>query len=73
MAKGVLMGASGFVHLENVTIVRETDKAFLCLLDDGEETWIPKSQVADSDNYSAGDERITLSITDFIAKEKGLG
>lgn len=66
------MSASGYVHVDVDRIERETDKAFLVLID-GEETWIPKSQIADADDYNAGDEDLTLSITEWIANEKGLG
>jgi hypothetical protein len=66
------MSGSRYVHLEVEKIVRETDAAFLLLID-GEEYWIPKSQVADPDEYQAGDEGCTISVTEWIAREKGLG
>ena len=48
----------------------------LCLLVeiDGDEIWIPKSQIHDnSEVYDAGDHSEgTLVITEWIAKEKGL-
>lgn len=52
-------------------IVRESEKAFLIEIDN-EEIWIPFSQIADCDQYEAGDENITISITEFIAREKGI-
>jgi hypothetical protein len=66
------MGASRYIHLDVERIVRETDKAFLLLLEDGEEVWIPKNQVADADDYAEGDENCSISVTEWIANQKGL-
>jgi hypothetical protein len=67
------MGASNYVDLDVDEILRETDAAFLLrLADSHEELWLPKSQVADPDDYAVGDEGLTISITEFIAREKGL-
>lgn len=65
------MSQSGFVHVAVERIVQETDKAFLCLID-GAQVWLPKSQIADADDYDAGDEDVTLSVTEWIAAQKGL-
>ena len=57
-----------------VTVLYETDKAFKVLVHDSrEEVWLPKSQIVESvsDALVVG-ESGTLSITDFIAAEKGL-
>jgi len=66
------MGQSNWVHIEVEEIVCETDKAFLCRVD-GEEHWFPKSQVSNPEDYEEGDADVTLSITEWIANEKGLG
>jgi hypothetical protein len=73
------MGASRYIHLEVERIVRETDAAFLVVLwqdtgecDAGEELWLPKTQIADAEDYEAGDGNVTLSITEWIAEQKGL-
>lgn len=59
------------IRIENVRVVHATDKALLCEID-GDETWIPKSQIsADSEVSEAGDEG-TLIITEWIAEQKGL-
>lgn len=65
------MGFSGWVHIVVEEILRETDKAFLCLID-CTEVWIPKSQIADANNYEEGEMDCEMSITEFIAKEKGI-
>ena len=65
------MSASGYVHVQVDRIANETLKAFLCVID-GEEVWLPKSQVADAEDYERGDTEVELSITEYIAKEKGL-
>ena len=65
------MSASRYVHLEDVSIKRETDTAFLVVIAD-EEYWIPKSQVADADDYGEGDDGLTLSVTEWICEQKGI-
>lgn len=65
------MSASNWVHLDVDRIAKETDKAFLCVID-GEEYWIPKSQVSDAEDYEAGDKDVCMSVTEWIANENGL-
>jgi hypothetical protein len=65
------VGFGRWVHLDVEEIRRETDRAFLLVLD-GEEVWVPKSQVSDPEDYAEGDRDVSLSVTDFIAHEKGL-
>ncbi len=65
------MSASNYVHLEVDEIMAETEKAFRVRIGD-EEYWLPFSQIADSDDYQAGDKNCTMSVTEWIAKEKGL-
>lgn len=66
------MSASRWIHLDNVTVRKKTGLAFLLVLDDEEEYWIPISQVSDADNYDEGDENVSISITEWIASEKGI-
>lgn len=58
-----------------VTIMRMTEKAYLVEIpQEGSkplEEWIPKSQVKETDCLAEGDEG-TMTITPWIAKEKGL-
>ena len=63
---------SRWVHILIVEILRATDGAFLVLLDDDREVWIPRSQVDDHFAYGEGDRDITLSVTQWIANEKNL-
>ena len=65
------MSASGWIHVDIELIKKETEKAFLIVVDDND-IWVPKFSVSDHENYSEGDEDITLSIRENIAKEKGL-
>jgi hypothetical protein len=60
-----------WIHLDVDKIVRATDKALLLRID-GEEYWIPLSQIAGPDDYDEGDEDCTVSVTEWIAREKGL-
>lgn len=66
------MSFGEYVHLDVEEILHETDKAFRIKLKSGEETWMPKSQVSDADNYNVGDKNLTLSVTEWIASQKGL-
>lgn len=65
------MSASNYVHLDVDEIKVVTDKAMLVVIGD-EEHWLPLSQVADPDDYAVGDEDLTLSVTEWIARQKGL-
>ena len=62
-----------WVHLDVAVIRRETEKAFQVILEDGSIHWLPKSQVADPEDYEAGDRDCTISITGWLASEKNLG
>lgn len=65
------MGFSNWVHLDVELVKRETDGAFLCVID-GDEVWLPKSQIDDPGRLAEGDEGVTVSVTEWIAKQKGL-
>ncbi len=59
------------VTIQDVTAVRDSDKAVLCDIE-GEEIWIPKSQIhADSEVYAKETEG-ALIITRWIAEQKNL-
>jgi hypothetical protein len=66
------MRASNYVYLDVQVIRQETPKAFQVVTYEGRLEWIPKSQVRDPEDFEAGDCDLTLEITDWIAKEKGL-
>jgi hypothetical protein len=58
-------------RMEHVRALKSTKKALLCIID-GEEDWIPFSQITDdSEVYQQGDEG-TLIITRWLAYKKGL-
>jgi hypothetical protein len=48
-----------------------TDDAFLFVID-GDEVWIPKSQVEDPDEIEIGDEDIGVNIAEWLAAREGL-
>jgi hypothetical protein len=64
------MSASQWVHLDDCKVIRTTEKALLVEYE-GEEIWLPISQVSEGDKYEAGDE-CTISVTAYIAREKGI-
>jgi len=53
----------------DVTLVRETDKAWLLELPDDTKIWFPKSQ---GELYKHGDNTYTLAGEEWLMKEKGL-
>ena len=59
------------VHrIDNVRSLKATAKALLCDVD-GEEVWVPQSQIhADSEVYAAEQEG-TLAVTAWFAKQRG--
>lgn len=60
------------VYFEDVEVLHETDAAILVNLD-GEEIWIPKSQILDeSEVFDMDSSGGTLVITEWIAMEKEL-
>jgi hypothetical protein len=65
------MSESRWVHLDFEEILAETEKALLVRFDEDCEEWIPLSQVADPDEYHAEMGAGTISITEWIAKQKG--
>lgn len=67
------MGASEYVHLENCDVLAVTDRAILIRYEDTE-YWIPVSQMADRDEHGLekGDTGVTVSITEWIAEQKGV-
>lgn len=50
-----------------------TEKAILFIIE-GEECWMPISQISpeDADQYEVGDTDGSVSITPWIAKQKGI-
>jgi hypothetical protein len=66
------MGISNYVHLEDCTIVAATEKAVRIAWDDSDE-WFPRSQIADQgENLKVGESGYTVSISEWIAKQKGI-
>ncbi len=67
------MSDEDWVHLDVAVIRQETEKAFQVILEDGSIHWLPKSQIADADDYTAGDRNCTVSVTRWIAEQKEIG
>jgi hypothetical protein len=59
----------------NVEVRQITEKAYLVVITGPNakpvKTWLPKSQVKETDCFAEGDEG-TMTITYWIAKQKGL-
>lgn len=66
------MGKGKTVSFPNVTVVKESDKALLLLID-GEEHWMPKSQIdEDSEVWNEKTSGGTLVISEWICLQKKL-
>lgn len=65
------MGMTNWVHLEDCKVLAVTESAVLVLYDE-EKIWLPKSQLSDPDTYEADDEGVTVTCTEWIAKQKGI-
>jgi hypothetical protein len=65
------MSASRWVHLEECSVKVVTERAILVEYE-GEELWFPLSQVSEGDQYENGDEGVTISVTEWIADQKGI-
>jgi hypothetical protein len=69
------MSKNDTVQIENVSIKRETQKAFLIICEDYEgdpqEIWCPKSQIKDTDTIAVGDTGYIV-IPRWLAVEKKL-
>jgi len=73
-------GEVEIVDIEDLLLIHTTDKAYLVEDSEGDEFWIPKSQVIDitfgkSKNDSAGrpvKEIESLTIPEWLAEDKGL-
>lgn len=62
-----------WVHLNVEEVLKETESAFLLVLEDWEgEFWVPKSHVANPEDYEQGDKDCTISVTEWIANLKGI-
>lgn len=60
------------VWIQGALAKKETDKALLVEID-GDEHWIPKSQIDDdSEVYQEGDEG-ELVVSMWLAEQKGIG
>lgn len=57
------------VRIEGVKCIAETDKACLCEVD-GDEHWISKSTIDDSEVFKDGDEG-DLVVSEWLALQKG--
>jgi len=66
------VGTTNWVNVEVESIVAATEKAIYVRTPDGEEVWLPRSQLSEGEKYQKGWTELTLSVTEFIAREKGL-
>jgi len=69
--KRILNMPREYVELEDCNIIKETEDAFLINYE-GEENWIPKSQIFEPNVYQEGDESVSIEITCWIAEQKGI-
>lgn len=53
-------------------VQRETEKALLVALENGQEMWMPKSQIMSGSEVSSEGDSGMMKISEWIAGEKGL-
>ena len=59
------------VRIKNVLIKHETDRAVLAVIE-GDEYWVPKSQIDDDSEVWKKDEEGTLVVSEWWAEQEGL-
>lgn len=64
--------AKEYLHVDVVEIVKETPAAFLLLLEDENQIWVPKSLIADADDYNEGDKDAVVSIEEWWCDKEGV-
>ena len=57
-------------RIEDVRCIKETDKAILVDVE-GEEVWIPKSQVHDDSEVWKADQEGELVVSSWFARKRG--
>lgn len=67
-----MYSSSGSVWLRNCQVQKRTDLAVLLNLADGEEVWIPMTQVVDYTESLSEGETCDVEITRWVADQKGL-
>jgi len=60
-----------YVIIQVEEVVKETDLAVLLRID-GEDHWIPKSQISPDSEYVEAECDLEIEVTKWIASEKGL-
>ena len=62
-----------YVSLGNVTVLRTTEKALLCRIeDDDREVWVPLSQIAEESDVSDEGDEGELLVASWWAEREGL-
>ena len=57
--------------LEDVSVIRESEKAICCKHEVHGEFWVPKSQIAPASEVYSAETSGTLVVKEWIAREKG--
>ena len=67
------MSDSEYVSVGNVTVLRATEKALLCRIeDDDREIWIPRSQIAEESEVEDEGDEGELFVSEWFARQEGL-
>ena len=61
------------VTVNDVIVKRTSEKAILIITNDGEEIWLPKSQLRGASNeLKSGPNKVSVTMSAWIAGEKNL-
>lgn len=63
--------ASQWVHLDVAEVTAVTENAIQVEID-GDSHWLPKSQIDEAEKFHVGDRDITVSVKEWLARERGL-
>lgn len=58
-------------YVEDVVAIRETDKALLIAVADGEQRWVPKKCIHDDSEVCAEGDEGTLALLTWFAEKDG--
>ena len=67
------MAHNELIDVEDLTFVRSTDAAILVEDPDGDEVWLPKSQIEwPEEALAERGDTITVTMPEWLAEKKGL-
>ena len=60
------------IPIDGVRVIRSTEKALLCRLEDGLEVWVPRSVITDDSEVCEQGDEGTLVVKSWFAQKENL-